>query len=56
MEEKKSPKANLENKKLTFILIGLIVSLAVAWAVFEIKSYDKRELVDIGRRLRVCLR
>ena len=53
MEEKKSPKANLENKKLTFILIGLIVSLAVAWAVFEIKSYDKRELVDIGRTAEV---
>ena len=53
MEEKKSPKANLENKKLTFILIGLIVSLAVAWAVFEIKSYDKRELADIGRTVEV---
>lgn len=49
MEEKKSPKANLENKKLTFILIGLIISLAVAWAVFEIKSYDKRVLNDVGR-------
>lgn len=53
MEEKKSPKANLENKKLTFILIGLIISLAVAWAVFEIKSYDKRELADIGRTVEV---
>ena len=53
MEEKKSPKANLENKKLTFILIGLIISLAVAWAVFEIKSYDKREIADIGRTVEV---
>ena len=53
MEEKKSPKANLENKKLTFILVGLIISLAVAWAVFEIKSYDKRELADIGRTVEV---
>ena len=53
MEEKKSPKANLENKKLTFILIGLIISLAVTWAVFEIKSYDKRELADIGRTVEV---
>lgn len=44
MEEKKSPKANLENKKLMFIQIGLILSLAVAWAVFEMKSYDKREI------------
>ena len=53
MEEKKSPKANLENKKLMFIQIGLIISLAVAWAVFEIKSYDKRELTDIGRTVEV---
>ena len=44
MEEKKSPKANLENKKLMFIQIGLIISLAVAWSVFEMKSYDKREI------------
>ena len=53
MEEKKSPKANLENKKLMFIQIGLIISLAEAWAVFEIKSYDKRELVDLGRTVEV---
>ena len=44
MEEKKSPKANLENKKLMFIQIGLIISLVLAWAVFEMKSYDKREI------------
>ena len=53
MEEKKSPKANLENKKLMFTQIGLIISLAVAWAVFEIKSYDKREIADIGRTVEV---
>ena len=53
MEEKKSPKANLENKKLMFIQIGLIVSLAVAWAVFEIKSYDKIEFADVGRTVEV---
>ena len=53
MEEKKSPKANLENKKLMFIQIGLIISLAVAWAVFEIKSYDKIEIADIGRTVEV---
>ena len=53
MEEKKSPKANLENKKLMFIQIGLIISLAVAWAVFEIKSYDKREITDVGRTVEV---
>ncbi|MCR4848771.1 MAG: TonB family protein [Bacteroidales bacterium] len=53
MEEKKSPKANLENKKLMFIQIGLIISLAVAWAVFEIKSYDKIEYADVGRTVEV---
>lgn len=44
MEEKKSPKANLENKKLLFMQIGLIISLFVAWLAFEHKSYDKREI------------
>ena len=36
-----------------FTQIGLIISLAVAWVVFEIKSYDKRELADIGRTVEV---
>ena len=53
MEEKKSPKANLENKKLMFTQIGLIISLAVAWVVFEIKSYDKLEFTDVGRTVEV---
>ena len=44
MEEKKSPKANLENKKLMFMQIGMIISLLVAWLAFEHKSYDKREI------------
>ena len=44
MEEKKSPKANLENKKLMFTQIGLIISLIIAWLAFERKSYDKREI------------
>ena len=44
MEEKKSPKANLENKKLMFTQIGLIISLIIAWLAFEHKSYDKREI------------
>ena len=53
MEEKKSPKANLENKKLMFTQIGLIISLAVAWIVFEIKSYDTREFADVGRTVEI---
>ncbi|MBQ6770893.1 MAG: TonB family protein [Bacteroidales bacterium] len=44
MEEKKSAKANLENKKLMFTQIGLIISLLIAWLAFEHKSYDKREI------------
>jgi protein TonB len=44
MEEKKSPKANLENKKLMFIQIGMVISLLIAWLVFEHKNYDKREI------------
>ena len=44
MEEKKSPKANLENKKLMFIQIGMIISLLLAWMAFEHKRYDKREI------------
>ncbi len=44
MEEKKSPKANLENKKLMFMQIGMVISLLVAWLAFEHKSYDKRQI------------
>ena len=44
MEEKKSPKANLENKKLMFIQIGMVISLLIAWLAFEHKSYDRREI------------
>ena len=44
MEEKKTPKANLENKRLTFILLGMIISLLITWLVFEYKNYDKREI------------
>ncbi len=44
MEEKKTPKANLENKKLMFMQIGMIISLLIAWLAFEHKSYDKRQI------------
>lgn len=45
MEVKKSPKANLENKKLLFREIGLIVTLLVVLLAFEYKSYDNAALV-----------
>lgn len=42
MEIKKSPKANLENKKLLFTEIGLIISLLVVWLAFEWSTTDKQ--------------
>ena len=40
MEIKKSEKANLENKKLLFIEIGLIISLAITYMAFEWTSTE----------------
>lgn len=53
MEEKKSLKANLENWKITFFLIGLLISLVITWRVFETKRYDKIEIADVGRTAEV---
>ena len=55
MEEKKSPKANLENKKLMFMQIGMIIALLIAWLAFEHKSYDKREIDESLRNREVVL-
>jgi protein TonB len=41
MEVKKTPKADLENKKLLFREIGLVVTLLVVLASFEYKTYEK---------------
>lgn len=41
MEAKKSPKADLEGKKVIFTQIGLIIALAATLLAFEWKSYDK---------------
>lgn len=49
MEEKKTPKANLESWKVMFFLIGLVISLIITWRVFEWKSYNKVEFADVGR-------
>ena len=45
MEIKKTPKANLENKKTMAILIGLVLSLGIQfiafeWSKNEIKVYE----------------
>ena len=38
MEIKKSPKADLENKKLLFLLIGLVIALGITGLAFSINS------------------
>ena len=51
MEIKKSEKANLENKKFTWILIGLVVVLAAHFVAFEWTQYEKEftgDIVDAG--------
>jgi len=41
METKKTPKANLENKRLLFLEIGLTVALLLIFLSFEWKTHDK---------------
>lgn len=41
MEVKKTPKANLENKKTLFTEIGLVISLAIVLGAFEYSTTDK---------------
>ena len=43
MEIKKSKNANLEKRRSTHILIGLILSLAFVWMSFEYKTYDSSD-------------
>lgn len=45
MEIKKTEGANLENKRLLFVEIGLILALAVTYAAFEYKTADKKTAV-----------
>ena len=42
MEIKKSEKANLENKKLLFVEIGLVISLAITFFAFEWTSKETK--------------
>ena len=44
MELKKSPKADLENKKGIFTSLGLVVALVITLVAFEWKSYDKEQI------------
>ena len=43
-DTKKSPKADLESRKIFFIEIGMIIALAAVLLAFEWKSYEKQEL------------
>jgi protein TonB len=49
MEQKKSPKADLENKKVIFTEIGLVIAMALMLLAFEWKSYEKT-IADLGTR------
>ncbi|OQX78524.1 MAG: energy transducer TonB [Bacteroidetes bacterium 4484_249] len=48
-DTKKSPKADLESKKIIFTQIGLIIALSVILLAFEWKSYEKTEMDLITR-------
>ncbi len=45
MKNKKTPRANLENKRFIFFQIGIILTLLVTLSAFEWKSYDQRTFV-----------
>lgn len=48
MEVKKSPKADLEGKKTTGLLIGYVLILAVMFVAFEWTDRDKQVTTDTG--------
>ena len=48
MEVKKSPKADLENKKTTNLLVGAILTLSVLFVGFEWSERDKKVTTDTG--------
>ncbi len=48
MEIKKSPKADLENKKTSNLLIGAILTLAILFVGFEWSERDKKVTTDTG--------
>jgi protein TonB len=49
MEQKKSDKANLENKRTIFLEIGFVIALTLVFFAFEYKSYDKVEYTNVER-------
>lgn len=53
MEVKKSPKADLESKKLLFREIGLIATLAIVLVAFEWSTSEKTEVMDLSAQTMV---
>ena len=55
MEIKKSPKASLENKRLLFTEIGLILALLVVWGAFSYSTKEKKvsDLMDVNQDIEV---
>lgn len=51
MVEKKSPKADLESKKVFFVQIGLILALGLVFLGFEWKTYEKKVLDAFERQV-----
>lgn len=51
MVDKKTPKADLENKKVYFIQIGLILALGLVFLGFEWKTYDKKVIETFQRQV-----
>jgi protein TonB len=49
MDLKKSPKADLESKKIIFTEMGLVIALAISLFAFEWKTYEKT-VMDLGTR------
>ncbi|MDD7456274.1 MAG: energy transducer TonB [Bacteroidales bacterium] len=45
MEVKKTPKANLENRRTLFVEIGLVVALLIVWGAFSMGSSEKKTSV-----------
>ena len=51
MELKKSKKANLETRRGTHLLLGMVISLALVWMAFEYKTYDHSEQMKANQTL-----
>ena len=47
MDSKKTPKADLENKKRIFLMTGLVIALGIVLVAFEWRTYE-RTVMDLG--------